>query len=533
MTGFFAVALRLCVNPFFFFPTPQKDTTMNITAETIALMKEALKNSAADLAKAVTTAQGLAYYDLQAPAKNLYPTITKLRNMTPRVGRPSGYGTAAHWKVLSALTGSGFDAMGWVPEGQRSGAMSYNTQDASAAYVTLGEEDYLTFEAEAAAEGFEDLNATVSMRLLQKTMRKEETGLLAGNSSLALGTTPNPSLAAKADTGSTLPSATYNVICVALTLEGWLNCRGNPATGITPSKTITGLDGQTFTLNGGSANKSSSITQATVINTSGLACTVAAVTGAAAYAWYVGVGSGNETLQAITTINSAYFNAPLAAGRQNASAVAADNSKNGTLAFDGFLTSAWNGGMVLPQATGTAGTGTPLSASGRGSIVEIDNLLQSMWDNFRLGPTHIFVSSQEQKNITGKVLSNASAPLLRYDVSATPGQPYAITAGGQIRYYYNPFTGGGSDGPGGGQMIEVIAHPDLAPGTIFAPCMKLPEWYQSNEVPNTAEVITRRDYYRIDWPLRTRRREYGIYAEEVLAVYAPFALGLITNIANG
>jgi hypothetical protein len=505
---------------------------MNITQETIALMKEALKNSSADLAKSVTTAQGLTYYDLQAPAKNLYPTITKLRNMTPRVGRPSGYGTAAHWKVLSALTGSGFDAMGWVPEGQRSGAMSYTTQDTSAAYVTLGEEDYLTFEAEAAGEGFEDLNATVSMRLLQKTMRKEETGLLAGNASLALGTTPNPALSAKSDTGSTLPSATYNVIAVALTLEGWLNCKGSPANGITASKTITGLDGQTYTLNGGSANKSSSIAQATVINTSGLACTVAPVTGAAAYAWYVGAGSGNETLQAITTINSAYFNAPLAAGRQNASAIAADNSKNGTLAFDGFLTNAWNGGTVLPQATGTAGTGTPLTASGRGSIVEIDTLLKTMWDNYRLGPTVMFVSSQEQQNITAKVLSNAWGPLLRYDVSATPGQPYAISAGGQVRYYYNPYTGGGMEA-GGGDMIPVVAHPDLPPGTLFAHCAKLPEWYQSNEVPNTAEVITRRDYYRIDWPLRTRRREYGIYAEEVLAVYAPFALGLITNIANG
>src|SRR5437016_428979 len=410
--------------------------TMNITQETILLMKEALRNSSADLAKAVTQAQGLTYYDLQAPAKNLYPTITKLRNITPRVGRPSGYGTAAHWKVLSALTGSGFDAMGWVPEGQRSGAMSYTTADESAAYVTLGEEDYLTFEAESAGEGFEDLNATVSMRLLQKTMRKEETGLLAGNASLALGATPNPALAAKADTGSTLPSATYNVICVALTLEGWLNCKGSPANGITASKTITGLDGQTYTLNGGSANKSSSITQATVINTSGLACTVAPVTGAAAYAWYVGAGSGNETLQAITTINSAYFNAPLATGRQNASAIAADNSKNGTL----------------------------LTASGRGSIVEIDTLLKTMWDNYRLGPTVMFVSSQEQQNVTAKVLSNASGPLLRYDVSATPGQPYAISAGGQVRYYYNPYTGGGMEA-GGGDMIPVVAHPDLPPGT--------------------------------------------------------------------
>src|SRR5437016_529861 len=426
--------------------------TMNITQETIALMKEALKNSSADLAKSVTTAQGLTYYDLQAPAKNLYPTITKLRNMTPRVGRPSGYGTAAHWKVLSALTGSGFDAMGWVPEGQRSGAMSYTTQDTSAAYVTLGEEDYLTFEAEAAGEGFEDLNATVSMRLLQKTMRKEETGLLAGNASLALGTTPNPSLSAKSDTGSTLPSATYNVICVALTLEGWLNCKGSAANGLPAAKTIPGPDGQNYTLNGGSAHQSSSITQATVINTSGLACTVAPVTGAAAYAWYVGAGSGNETLQAITTINSAYFNAPLATGRQNASAIAADNSKNGTLAFDGFLTNAWNGGTVLPQATG------------RGSIVEIDTLLKTMWDNYRLGPTVMFVSSQEQQNVTAKVLSNASGPLLRYDVSATPGQPYAISAGGQVRYYYNPYTGGGMEA-GGGDMIPVVAHPDLPPGT--------------------------------------------------------------------
>ena len=52
-------------------------------------------------------------------------------------------------------------------------------------------------------------------------------------------------------------------------------------------------------------------------------------------------------------------------------------------------------------------------------------------------------------------------------------------------------------------------------------------------MPNVAEIKTRRDYYRVDWPLRTRQREVGVYAEEVLAIYAPFALGAITNIANG
>ena len=52
-------------------------------------------------------------------------------------------------------------------------------------------------------------------------------------------------------------------------------------------------------------------------------------------------------------------------------------------------------------------------------------------------------------------------------------------------------------------------------------------------MPNVAEVKTRRDYYRMDWPLKTRAYEFGVYAEEVLAVYAPFAMGVIANIAGG
>jgi hypothetical protein len=497
---------------------------MNITADTMSLMKDALSTARTDLQKAVTTSTGLQYYDLQAPAKNLYPTVTKLRNMTPRVGRPSGYGTAAHWKQITALVGSGYDAMGWIPEGQRSAAMSYTSSDKSAAYVTLGEEDYLTFEAESAGAGFEDLDATVSLRLLQKTMRKEETGLLAGNATLALGAPAAPTLSAPADPNSTLPAANYSVIVVALTAEGWLNCKGNAAAGFTPSKTITGMDGQAYTLNGGNSNVSPNATLAVAAG-HGLAASVTPVPGAVAFAWFVGA-AGAETLQAITTVNGVYVNAPLAPGRQAASSVTSDNSTNPALAFNGFLANAFQGGTVNVMPTGANGAGTPLTASGRGSIVEIDTLLQGMWDNYRLGPTVIFVSSQEQKNITNKVLSNASGPLLRYDVAATPGEPYAITAGGQIKYYYNPFDGDG-------QTIPIVPHPDLAPGTLFAYCERLPEWYQSNEVPNVAEVITRRDYYRIDWPLRTRRREYGIYAEEVLAVYAQFAMGIITNIGNG
>ena len=292
------------------------------TQETLGLMKDSLS-------KAVTLATGLTAYDLQAPAKNLYPVITPLRNTLPRVGRTNP-GDAARWRTISSVTGSGFDAMGWVPEGQRTASMSYAAALQVAPYLTLGEEDSVTFEAEAAAQGFEDIDSTATLRLLQKTMRKEETALLGGNASLALGTPGAPTLSASG-TGATLPSATYSVIVVALSFEGWRN--SSLAGGVATAKTITGNDGNTYTLNGGSSMRSSNTTQAVTLGQT-LYAAASGIGGAVAYAWYVGA-AGSETLQAITTINSASFAAPLAAGQQPASAIAADNSRNATLAFDG------------------------------------------------------------------------------------------------------------------------------------------------------------------------------------------------------
>ena len=163
------------------------------TQETLELMK-------ASLAKTVTISTGLTAYDLQAPAKNLYPTITPLRNSVPRVQRQFP-GDAARWRTIASITGSGYDSMGWIPEGQRSASMSYVATPMVAPYVTLGEEDTVTFEAEAAAQGFEDINSTATLRLLQKTMTKEESALMGGNVSVALGTPPTPVLSA-AGTGA-------------------------------------------------------------------------------------------------------------------------------------------------------------------------------------------------------------------------------------------------------------------------------------------------------------------------------------------
>ena len=494
-------------------------TISGATQETLDLMR-------ASLAKNVTVATGLSNYDLQAPAKNLFPVITPLRNAIPRVQRLNP-GDAARWRTITSLTGSGFDAMGWVPEGQRTASMSYVATGQVAPYVTIGEEDVVTFEAEAAAQGFEDLNSTATLRLLQKTMRKEEMALLGGNTSVALGTPAAPALSASGS-GATLPAATYSVIVVALSFEGWRN--SSLTGGAATSKTITGNDGNTYVVNGGSSNRSANVTQAVTLGQT-LFATATIVNGAVAYAWFVGP-AGSETLQAITNINSVAISAPLLSGQQPASTINADNSRNPTIAFDGLLTVGFNpvnSAYVQSLASGVAGTGSFLTPSGRGSVVEIDHMLLQMWNAYRISPTVLYVNAQEQKNITNKCLTNASGPLIHYNVQAdgNQGGPYGVSASGVVRWYYNPFS------VDGGFDIPVRVHPDMPPGTILALCERLPVWYQSNQTPNVAEVLTRRDYYRVDWPLRTRRREFGVYTEQVLAVYAPFGLGLLTNIGNG
>lgn len=495
-----------------------------ITKETSDLMKSALAKSSDEIAKTVSTGTGLVAYDLQAPAKNLYPVNTPIRNRLPRVSGNGG--TATNWRAVKAIIGSGFDAMGWVPEGQRTARMSYSTNTVAASYVTLGEEDQVTYEGMHAAQGFEDVRSTASMRVLQKMMLKEENALLMGNASVSLGTPATPTLSASGS-GATLPAATYSVIVVALTGEGF---RGASLTaGIPTSQTITGADGQSYTLNGGSSNKSSAGSQAVTLGQTLFASTTA-ITGAVGYAWFVGV-AGSEKLEAITTINSVKFSAPLLGTGQTAASIAAsDKSNNSSLAFDGLLYTALksgSGAYVNTLATGTAGTGTVLTASSRGTINEIDAMLKATWDNYQLSATVLFVNSQELMNITNKALTGpGTSPLLQIFADPQTGQPNMV-AGGIVGWYFNPFTADG------GRKIPIKIHPTLPPGTLLGWCEDLPAQYQSNNVPNVAEVKTRQDYYQIDWPLRTRAQEFGVYAEEVLAVYAPFAMGVITNIANG
>lgn len=495
----------------------------DVTKEILADFRKVI-GGGMDIAKAATIAlsNNLVAYDLEAPSKNLYPVLTPLRNRIPRHTKGTGAGDAVHWKAVTAITGSGVKSMGWVPEGQRAARMTVTTEDHSVSYVTIGEEADVTFEAQSAGEGFEDVMATTGMRLLQSVMIKEEYAILGGNRSVALGTPTAPTVTTAA-TGGTIADATYNVVVVALTLEGYL--AADLTNGLIQTQSITGLDNQTFTLNGGSSQQSAATSQVTgSANVSTLSASTPVVKGAVAYAWYVGVGAG-EKLEAITTLNSVKLTA-LAGTHQAVTAITADRSRNATYAFDGLLYSAYNSttAYFASLATGTAGTGTALTSDGAGGVVEINTMLKDRWDNYRLSFEEIYVSSQELQSIAKLVMQGTGTPLARFVFDIDQKDP-KIVAGQTVGWYFNKFS------LDGGQLIPIKLHPNMPSGTLFAWAQNLPAQYQAANVPNTAEIQCRRDYYQIPWPLMTRANQTGVYAEEVLKVLAPFALGIICNIA--
>jgi hypothetical protein len=488
----------------------------NAALETLRLVKEAMaKPNPENINKAYNQALGLTAYDLSYVVVSLYPVLTPIRNATPRV--KGGGDTATRWRGITAINVNNLSVN--VTEGNRGAVVTTSVANYTAPYCGIGLEDYVTFEADYAAETYTDVKAQAALRLLQAVMIGEESLLLGGNFSLAMGTTGTPTLAASASGGTIGASITVSVICVALGYEAYR--RFTVATGLTASIAKTNVDGSVDNVPGGFAQKSAAATVAVSAGaTNSVGASVAAVNGAVAYAWYAGT-AGNERLFGISTINSIVITS-LPGASQLASALPASDSSANTLGMDGYMTFAFkNGGVVAQQATGVAGTGTPLTSDSAGGVAEIATDFQTFWDSYRLSPSVIWANSQEIKNITKKVISSGGAPLFR--VTQAADVPHSgITGGALVTGILNPFTG---------QMVDLKIHPNQAPGTLFYQSTSIP--YPLNNVPNIAQVKTRQEYYQLEWPVTKRRYEYGVYADEVLQVYAPFALGVRTNIGNG
>jgi hypothetical protein len=500
----------------------------------------------ADLVKADTISQatGFNWYDLRPVVQLLYPykELIPLISRLPRVNGDGG--TGYHWK---RITGINVNTLSFgVGEGQRGARIAITEEDQQATYKTLGLESSVTFQAGWASGQLSPNNRAIATQAtLRSVMIGEEQSLILGNSSLALGNTPTPTLTKDSASTSSFSSGTVYVIAVALSGFGYLNTTAysSGAGGVPGQVTKTNADGSTNTFGGGSAKPS---TEASISVSSGnnVTATVTPVAGAVAYAWYVGTTSGAETLAAITSANRATFTKAGALGQPitdlQVSSAYVDNSTNAYLP-DGIISMI--NGSVFGSSPGTAMATVPtlpdsrLSIASSGSLVltapagnsgltisgtniaEFDLLLQAAYDQYKIGFDKILMSSADLANFAGTFFGSgdtAAAFRIVFDAEAASGR---IVAGRRVTSYLNKFFG---------NTLDIEIHPYLPQGTILFWSDRVP--YELSGVANILEAHVRQDYYEVQWPWSTMRHEFGVYVDEVFAGYFMPAFAAITNL---
>lgn len=508
--------------------------------KTLELVRAAMKAQlspdqiakAAGWLQSASATSGITYYDLQAPALQLYPVLTPLRNTTPRV--VAGMGIQANWRAITGVNVTS-QKLG-VSQGKRGAAVEHSTADYLAAFRGYGLDDFVNFEADWAAQGFDDAKALAVEGLLRSVMIGEEQIMLGGNTSLALGTANTPTVTADAETTSTCTNGSVTVKVVGLGYQGYWSLAGynNGATGQTLNlataepgtvalATKTNMDGTTDQYNGGVGQISAASAAATIDAThKGATATVTPKPGEFAWAWYVqtaGTG-GNYYLYAITTVNKVKISVDSVTTTQPHANLSADHSTC-ALEFDGYLTLAVNGS--LGGYWKALGAGAQLTTDSAGGCTELNALFQDRWNKYRLSPDEIHLNAEQLVDLNALVIKNGGAPLVRFPVDASRDeQVAAINAGVSVKSVLNKITN---------TQVKVAVHPNVPPGCIFARATQIP--YKLSGVSSLYRMLLRQDYYQIAWPVVTRRWEYGVYADGVLQHFFPPALAAITNITPG
>ncbi len=522
----------------------------DVSAESIAAVRTALmsgRRTGADpdfIAKATTqgwqVATGAVGLLLEPRLINLFPVLSPIRNWMSRHSAPNG-ATAVQWRAITGINVAGLKP--GVADGLRNNVVTSAERDRQQAFKSFGYDDFVTFDAQDSAANIYDLRAEASANLLAAVMATGEEPLILGGNVSALGppafVDANITDGAAAVVGPFIAAA-YDIGISALTQFGYANgAAGHVGTADALDETKVQTVAATHTLAGGR-------TSVTIV--------WPALRGAVAYNVYIAAThsgtmyyAGTTTATKVTLVTAAGA-ATIAAAPVTYPAstvgtplvVAALPSTTGVpntadqtadaLAFDGLIpqvevnanstfvdaTVQYNGGGYFKDLSGGVYT-----SDGGAGIVELDNMLKSLWDTSRIGPTRIYVNSQEAET-WGKLIVQAGTATGATGATRMVQQVNAdgsVTGGLVADSYRNKFTSP--------RIIPIEIHPYLAPGTVLALSERLP--FPRANVPSAFQLEVLREYTQYDWAQVQRRWEFGIYARECLKVYFPAGCGVLVG----
>lgn len=519
----------------------------------------------------VTTGLGLNFIDLRAPAYMLDPIFAHIRNTTPRWDKVNaGYGVQPQWKAVTQIDGG--NQFPGVSEGNTNSNGQFTLQNFSAPYLTLGTDDFVTYESISASEGYEDALGDAKMWQLLRFIRQQERSYLGGagttasNGALQITTTNTPTAALSTLNGpanqTNLPTTSYGFgYVVALNYRAVTNPNNTVANGITTQFLRSNADGSADVINGGTAIVSAvsgKFGPTVAVSAPTVLFHCAPQSGAWGYAWFVQVSASSGVtanpasalLSGITTASWFVYNGQTQgtqtaayAGSGGYAGFATDLSTN-SLDMDGLLTIAANSNYTtgLPTATfslnafgtslagGWDNHGAGLTNGGLvGSITEIDSILFQIQQAALTGPTKIYLSTDQVPAFRSAFMVGATGSTAMnyfFPNGGPTGDGSGLAVNGRIAKYHNIF------GLPGGEFVDVIQHPYLPAGTILFDVDKLQETYANSRLGETRGVFVRRDTYGIEYAQTSRKYPFGVYSEEVLAVKTPNLIAYIKGLGK-
>jgi hypothetical protein len=454
---------------------------------------------------------GLVPFDLEAPAKYLAPRPTPLRNKLPR---EKGQGTSRRFKRITGITGSGTGGVGsfhpgisettqnnFAPNGasnalylNRGAKISYAGDDKIVPYFAFGLSDSVSFEAQFAGQGFQDIRALSAQSLLYSSMLMEERMLLMGRGS-------NTSYFAGA---LSVPTATI--------------ANASPNTG---ESAVTGYTTNIWvkvTADAGDFGESASSTIASVAASAGTVAVVtisSAITGALGYRVYVGTGASAPADSALFyagrtgSLTFRITGALPTSGTTVAHAVSTDTSAyaNG---YDGIMAY-----VTGSQAGYTKNLNSTFNGVSPGS--EFQAAFASLYTSVKADPDEILFNGTDRKNLS-ELLKNSSST--NYRLTLQQDEIGNAVVGSVITAIQNEVTG---------KVVPMTVHPWMPQGNTAILSYSLP--IPDSQVSNVWSVVNVQDYMGINWPVVDFQYQMSSYWQGTFVCYAPAWNGSITGIA--
>lgn len=477
------------------------------------------KAAQADLAKDITLTSplstGLVPFDLQAPAKFLAPRNTPLRN---KIARTQGVGTAARFKRITGISGSQTGgvanmrasvnsstttAFGSVSY-QRGPKIGYAADEKTVNLKQFSLSDAVTWSAQFAGRGFEDIRQLSQTALLYASMLADERHMLGGR-----GTDAGYVGAVAAPAGVTLTARAAAAGETGLTAAGryWVKVTARSMFGESVLSAA-------FNVDSVSAGQVIDVVVGTEpAGAVGYNVYVAQVAAAGAdpgdaARWLQGAG----TYSGSTGYSKFTLQGTMLTSGTAASSITADGTATAD-EYDGLLS-------VLQDSTQSGYVkrlNAAFSTSNPG--VEYQNAFASLFDAVKADPDEVILNGFDRKQLSDSMKAGSTTPGYRFTVNQN--EVGGVVMGTLVSTIVNEVTG---------KELQLTVHPWMPQGNsiVWSHTVPLPD----SEVGQTTEFRYVQDYVAMNWPVTQFQYEVSSYWYGALVHYAPAWSGYVGGIAK-